>query len=511
MINDPKEILRVAKDALDKAIETKKQNQELIRSIGPAIIDALKPALDALGKNIKLPEIKVPSPQISVNVPDVNVSHKVEIPEIKVPQAIFNFDASKIKIPDIKMPDEMNTKGWMSIMGYDRKLLNDPIPVQLRDSKGNPIKLFDNLTQILQGGGSHGKSDFFTIKGFSSSAYTDLMNADGRLRVSVETGESAITDAELRASSVPVEQVSGSIWSTYVTGFGSSVGASLLNGDGVAIDPRGRVWNLSQIDEITQKQISGAVDSVWVNGFSASVSVSILNGDGVSLDPRGRTWALTQVDEISTKQISGAIDSVYVTGFSSTIGASIIDSSGVEYSGSNPIPVVIATNFASSTVVVGPVLDGSSDNGSAPVKIGAITRTTNPPISHMDGEITSLSADNLGRMLVRPVQVRALIKTAYASVSSGTEATLITAATGEYLDLIKIMLSNNSTVAVGVDIRAVSGGNILQHYEIPANGVVGESLSIPWPQDATGNSWTIDMPDITGTTVYVSALFSREL
>lgn len=139
-----------------------------------------------------------------------------------------------------------------------------------------------------------------------------------------------------------------------------------------------------------------------------------------------------------------------------------------------------------------------------------IARTTNPS-GASDGASNFGSSDKVGRALSRPVQVRELLTTAYASLSTGTEATLATAGAGTYLDLIYIMLSNQSTAAVQVDIRAVSGGNIVKTYQVPGNGTVGESLSVPWPQDATGNAWTADLPDITGTTVNVSAMFTKEV
>jgi hypothetical protein len=107
-----------------------------------------------------------------------------------------------------------------------------------------------------------------------------------------------------------------------------------------------------------------------------------------------------------------------------------------------------------------------------------------------------------------------LIATAYVSLTTGTETTLLAAVAGKYNDLIYVLASNNSTVAVGIDLRAVTAGNILLHLEIPANSTTGLSLPVPMfgaSADASGNNWTADMADVTGTTVYVSALFSQEL
>ena len=68
-----------------------------------------------------------------------------------------------------------------------------------------------------------------------------------------------------------------------------------------------------------------------------------------------------------------------------------------------------------------------------------------------------------------------------------------------------------SDATVTVDLRAVTAGNVQTSIHIPANGTAGVSLPIPIPQGETGNNWTADLPDVTGTTVTLSALFSREV
>jgi hypothetical protein len=121
--------------------------------------------------------------------------------------------------------------------------------------------------------------------------------------------------------------------------------------------------------------------------------------------------------------------------------------------------------------------------------------------------------DDLGRQTFRPVQVRDLIVTAYVSLTNGTETTLLAASVGSFHDLIYILGANNSDAAVTVDIRPVTAGNVVMSIQIPANGTAGVATPVPYPQSAsdTGNNWTADMGDITGTTVYLSALFTREV
>ena len=250
------QILKTTKEALDQAIAQKKLSQEMLKNLGPAVIDILRPILEEMTNNAKIskedimaavasirveapkvdvpqtevkvtiPEIIVPEPKVTVNIPDIKVP-EIKIPIIKVPEPKVTVNIPKF--PDFpKFPEEMDVKGWVNLMGYDKGLLSNPLPVQIRDINGKPIDFGGSITQILGGGGG-GKADFFTIKGFSQSAFADYLNADGRLRVSVETGGSGLTDNELRASHLDVQQVSGAIDSVYITGaFGSIVLDSVL-------------------------------------------------------------------------------------------------------------------------------------------------------------------------------------------------------------------------------------------------------------------------------------------
>lgn len=173
--------LKLAKDALDKAIETEKRNRSLLASIGPAIIEIFTPVLDNLTSifqqshielreeiskiKIQIPEIKVPEAQVRVEIPEIKIPEirvpeikipeikipEIKIPPIKVPKPEVTVNPPSINIPKLEWPnDEMPIRGWVSLMGVD---LNNPLPVQLRDAKGNPVNLFENITSISSGGG----------------------------------------------------------------------------------------------------------------------------------------------------------------------------------------------------------------------------------------------------------------------------------------------------------------------------------------------------------------------
>ena len=448
---------------------------------------------------------------------------------MRLPEPKVTVMSPKVDIPKLMWPEgDMPITGWVRLMGVS---MENPLPVQIRDAKGRPVNL--DLGTIPLGGGSSGggKSDFFTIKGFSQSAYAELMNADGRLRVSVETGGSGLTDSELRATAVPVSQVSGANWSVAVIDiFGSTAASSVFNADNrikVSVETGGSGLTDSELraTAVPVAQVSGASWStavvsvsdifsttsasvvvnpdnrvrvelpdttVTVTGTLTSTGAYLLNGDGTYRD---------------TVPVSGTLT---VSSVTASTAASIVDSGGVQYSGSNPLPVALISGALTSTVAVGAVVSDAVDDGSAPVKRGGIARTANPT-AVAGGDVVTASHDDLGRTLIRPIQVRDLTLTAYASLTNGTETTLRAAVAGAYLDLVYIMGANNSDVAVTVDIRPVTAGNIVMTLQIPASGTAGIACPVPLPQSDTGNNWTADMGDITGTTVYLTALFSQEI
>jgi hypothetical protein len=301
--------------------------------------------------------------------------------------------------------------------------------------------------------------DIMLVTDQTASLNVSLVGSDGLgfttsrpIPVTYVSGVSATLETRITDSAGLAYQGDNPLPVRMVTGSFGTVGVSILNGENILRD------------------------SWLVSGITASVGVSLIGSDGLAFG--------------TTKPIPVTM----VAGVSGTTGAAIVDSSGIQYSGVNPVPITIVSGASSTMNAI-------------------YTRQTNP--TAVASDYVPLPADDLGRQLVRPLQVRDLIATAYASYTTGTEATLLAATAGVYNDLIWILASNNSTVAVGIDIRAVLAGNILMHLEIPANSTTGiVTPAIPLfgaRADASGNAWTVDLPDITGTVVYVSALFSQEI
>ncbi len=111
--------------------------------------------------------------------------------------------------------------------------------------------------------------------------------------------------------------------------------------------------------------------------------------------------------------------------------------------------------------------------------------------------------DTSGRRVITLHEVRSALVTAYATVTSGSNTQLDPGDVDYFTDIIEIQLSNNSTVAVGVNL--VNDGTKIRHYEIPANSTIEVPYVCPLKQQTKNLPWFIAMSDVTGTTVEVGA------
>ena len=194
--------LKLASDALSKAIDSEKRSKKFMESIGPAIIQALSPVLSRIENAVSNLKVEIqPNINISpeVRIPEIKIPD-IRVPDIEVPTPIVNYTPPKIIIPDIKMPDEMNITGWVRMMGYDREMLSDPLPVQIRDAEGNPIDFGTGVSSGGSGGFRH-----IVVDKLPSTIPANDGNAtigDGS-----QTVTTAGTRVQLSTSSVPCKKV----------------------------------------------------------------------------------------------------------------------------------------------------------------------------------------------------------------------------------------------------------------------------------------------------------------
>lgn len=575
----------------------------LTESIGDEIKKQLAPAFEAMGKDLteSMKGVKFDMPKnesvVNYQPPEINIPDFPEIPApvVNVPAPIVNVPAPIVNVPApvVNVPDFPTEMGLRDINKMS------PLPVRLMDEGGKPFMF------PVAMGASGGKADFFTIKGFNTSAFSELQNADGRLRVSVETGGSGITDAELRATAVPVSQVSGANWSVYVSGASGTIGVVTIDPDGnptYASATSGLTDTELRASSVPVAQASGALWSTSVKEiFGSTITSDVLNADNrirvsVETGGSGLTDSELRATAVPVSQLSGArwsteatqsgtwnIGTVTtVTGITNTLASNIVDSSGVAYTTSNPLPIgdaggsltvdgtvavsgvtnsIAASIVDSSGVMYGSanplhiavhdstgstissfpsgdikglavaIVDGSgaqitSFGGGTQYAEGATASTYTGTavifaeassdaakvVSSVDPLPVTLStalSSSIDSVLSRPISLRGSLATAYATLSTNTETTLLAASSGFYRDLVWVKFSNTSTGAVTIDLRDITAGNIVDTYEVPANGTVGISMATPYPQGNIGNAWTVDYndSDLSNTTVYVSAMF----
>lgn len=165
-------------------------------------------------------------------------------------------------------------------------------------------------------------------------------------------------------------------------------------------------------------------------------------------------------------------------------------------------------NLVTSVTLGTQQVSGASDS----VQAKAIAMTTNPS-AVADADAAFLRSDKIGRLVTTPVQVRDLRTTAYATLNTNTETTLLAGVASTFLDLVYVSFANTSTATVNIDLRDGTGQNISQTFAIPANTTQGVSYSVPIPQGVAADTWTVDFntADVSNTTVYVNGLFARNI
>lgn len=139
---------------------------------------------------------------------------------------------------------------------------------------------------------------------------------------------------------------------------------------------------------------------------------------------------------------------------------------------------------------------------------GKVRTTTQ--VARDPGTNEVLATDKVGRLLTAPYQVRDLLSTGTASLSTGTAVTLAGAAgSGVFRDLVHITAANNSSAAASVTLTA--DGSLIKTLQVPASSTLSIDFNVPVPSPTANTIWVADMEDITGTTVTVDALFVNNI
>lgn len=362
--------LQQAKDALDQALLARKQNQELLKSIGPAVIETLSPILREVSSNSKLskdellsaiagikinvpkpdlsdaqlnvtvPDIKVPTPQVHYTPPDIHIP-EIKIPEIRVPKPEVTVNLPEIKVPKMEWPSErMPIEGWVNLMGVD---LAHPLPVQLRDASGKPVTLGGGSVAFGGGGGggqvriTNGAGEPVPVTGTFSASFS------GSSLSAVPTNAEGLT----YNSDNPLP-VTGSFTSTpglQISGATDSVNVAMYGGNVV---PTG--LNETTNGVMRTVQMTDSVSSVYITGAATSTFAEIMNPDGrvrveLPTGASGLTNTELRAATIDVQQVSGSVTSTNVlsiNGVTPSVGSGASDTGSLR--------VMLATDANLSTM-----------------------------------------------------------------------------------------------------------------------------------------------------------------
>ena len=480
-MTDPNQLLREAKAALDKATERERsrKNDEdrkfLVASIGNDLTESLRPVLEQIAENskfnkgeieeiirgikvdapavpqatveVKIPPIVVPEPRVTVNVPEIKLPvfnlPEIKIPTIKVPKPEVTVNIPETKFPEIVFPEQLPFPSEMNVKA------ENALPVILTDVEGKKY----SISQFAAAAGG-GKNKQYQEADVASLITGLVMMGESNDTIFPIQFGSGVSDRALRVTMATDSSASVSLSGTVET-----------------------------------RQVSGSIDSVYITGIANSSFSEIQNGDGrlrvsVETGSSGLTDNELRAAHLDVVQMSGSVDSVIVNSFLTSLEANQV--SGTTWS-------TFITGFADSSVVYEAM-------------------TTNKT-AKADGADIRPKTDDLGRQVMRPVQVRDLITTGYATLTTGAEGSLVVSPASTFLDLVYIMAANQSGATANVNVRSGTAGSVVATLAIPANATQGVSLAVPIPQSEVAATWTVQNSgiDISNTTIIISALFSQEV
>jgi hypothetical protein len=400
--------------------------------------------------------------------------------------------------------------------------VTNSVAVVALDRDGNPLTTgpVDNgdaatALRVVVAGNSSSSTDIRTLAGTTIDTNTGASSA-GSMRVVLASNSTlstqTLTDAVATGDTPSFVGFNygfnGSTWDRIRTGAGNDSGGAL------------------RVTHATDATVSTNVVGPVAQGDAASALRVVIAGNS----------------DASVVVSSGTITTV--TTITNSVAAAIVDSTGVMYGSANPMHIAVhdstgstIASYPSSGDVKGlavAIIDGSGNQitsfgggtqyaegatastytGTAMIFAEASTDAAKvvSSVDPLPATLATALSSSIDSVLSRPIKLRGSLATAYATLSTNTETTLISASSATYRDLVWIKFSNTSSGAVTIDLRDVSGGNIVDTYEVPANSSNGISMAVPYPQGNIGNAWTVDYndADLSNTTVYVSALFSNE-
>ena len=168
-----------------------------------------------------------------------------------------------------------------------------------------------------------------------------------------------------------------------------------------------------------------------------------------------------------------------------------------------------AANLNVAAVSAGDVAAGTTDSGN-PVKIGAVGHTANPT-AVTDGQRVNAIADKLGKQICVG-SIRELKGKQITTISTTGETTIITAATGFFLDVYGLIVANTSATACNIAFKDATAGTTEFNLVVPGNDTRGFMLpeGAAITQSTASNVWSATLGTAV-TSIIITALYVKNL
>lgn len=536
------ELLRQSTELLENAMKEREEQKRLmnedrkvfLQNLSKDIAGMLGPVLEEMSQNTQslIESNRLTKEEVLDALRNAEPAHiEVNVPPIKVPEANVNVNIPPIKMPKIEIPNQPERTPTADLMEFKLKGvdLRNPLPVLLTDPRGEPY-----IAGQMSGG------NILTFKDIRSSSGASLINADGRLRVGVDStgggtqfaedtahtsGDSGTmalgirTDTPTNRSGTdgdyePYQMSEGLLW-TRVRDIQTSAGTSIINQDnsdlkvrvqnGLTIDtfPDNEPFNIAQINGLATGFNSGVANNGTqriVHVVDVATSTNTIQLAGTNISVNGGVVGAGVQRIVHVVDVASSTNTIQLGGNTVNTGAGTV--------GTGTQRIVVGSD--STTMIVGDIASDVADDASNPVKFGGVARTANPTAVGA-GDRVSATFDDVGRQVIWPYQVRDLITTAHVQLTTGSEATLLAGAASTFHDLVYIMGGNTSAGAIDIDVRDQTGGAVILRFTIPADSTAGVAPVVPIPQNEAAAAWTVDMDDVTNTTVNLTALFVKNV
>lgn len=380
-------------DALVSAIEKNNLDaQDIADKVAEAVSKIVVNVPDIALPLIQIPDIKVPEAKVTVNIPEI------KLPTINVPEPKVTVNVPEVKIPpfpEVKMPESMEIHGEVGLFGYG---FNNPLPVQLRDAEGNPVSLPEMMSVASGGGGprfvkinntssepipisgnitstpgaTYYASDAIgsvnivqsipldvTVVGANGTIGVVTIDPDGNPVYGGGTSGGGLTDAELRASSIDVQQASGASWSTTVLSMPAVVVTSITNSTASAlVDSTGAQYSGSNpVPVTTVPSISNGLTKFHLVGAGTTNETNIKSSPGqvyaISAFNIGASPVYLKFHNTAGTPTAGTgvTDTFLIPGNTSGAGALINIDKGITFSTGIGISLVTGITDASAVAI----------------------------------------------------------------------------------------------------------------------------------------------------------------